>query len=183
MCVAAGKSCISSAGGRSGYVFHLPGPFVMDMRSCRCYVAEWWEAHQPLVVFMWIHIILVVPFCNRFMVQVIHLETVLDNVSLNDLSGIFIVLLFGLFCVSGNMYSWRRFCRITESKCMSAGHWVHCFPAVLEQREPSAHGSRRFIKMNSWRKKKKDILWYFSSFFSDFQYGWAVLRQSEIRRF
>ena len=61
--------------------------------------AEWWEAHQPLVVFMWI-ILLVVPFAIVYGAGDTF-ETVLECIVNDYLT--FIVLLFGLFCVSGNI--------------------------------------------------------------------------------
>ena len=56
--------------------------------------AEWWEAHQPLVVFMWI-ILLVVPFAIVYGAGDTF-ETVLECIVNDYLT--FIVLLFGLFC-------------------------------------------------------------------------------------
>ena len=61
--------------------------------------AEWWEAHQPLVVFMWI-ILFVVPFAIVYGAGDTF-ETVLECIVNDYLT--FIVLLFGLFCVSGNI--------------------------------------------------------------------------------
>ena len=61
--------------------------------------AEWWETHQPLVVFMWI-ILLVVPFAIVYGAGDTF-ETVLECIVNDYLT--FIVLLFGLFCVSGNI--------------------------------------------------------------------------------
>ena len=61
--------------------------------------AEWGEAHQPLVVFMWI-ILLVVPFAIVYGAGDTF-ETVLECIVNDYLT--FIVLLFGLFCVSGNI--------------------------------------------------------------------------------
>ena len=56
--------------------------------------AEWWEAHQPLVVFMWI-ILLVVPFAIVYGAGDTF-ETVLECIVNDYLT--FIVLLFGFFC-------------------------------------------------------------------------------------
>ena len=60
---------------------------------------EWWEAHQPLVVALWI-IVLVIPFAVLYGVGDT-VETVLEC-TVNDYLT-FIILLFGLFCVSGNI--------------------------------------------------------------------------------
>ena len=93
--------------------------------------AEWWEAHQPLVVFMWI-ILLVVPFAIVYGAGDTF-ETVLECIVNDYLT--FIVLLFGLFCVSGNITVGGDFAGSPRvNACLLA--LVHCFPAVLEQREP-----------------------------------------------
>ena len=61
--------------------------------------AEWWEAHQPHVVFMWI-LLMVIPFAVVYGTGKAT-ETVLECIVNDYLT--FIVLLFGLFCVSGNI--------------------------------------------------------------------------------
>ena len=61
--------------------------------------AEWWESHQPLVVALWI-ILMVVPFAFVYGAGKTA-ETVLDCIVNDYLT--FIILLFGLFCVSGNI--------------------------------------------------------------------------------
>ena len=61
--------------------------------------AEWWEAHQPLVVAMWI-ILMIIPFAFVYGAGKT-VETVLDCIVNDYLT--FIILLFGLFCVSGNI--------------------------------------------------------------------------------
>lgn len=61
--------------------------------------AEWWEAHQPHVVLMWI-LLMVIPFAVVYGTGKAT-ETVLECIVNDYLT--FIVLLFGLFCVSGNI--------------------------------------------------------------------------------
>lgn len=60
---------------------------------------EWWESHQPLVVAGW-SILFIIPFGVLFGAGTA-LETVLECL-INDYLT-FIVLLFGLFCVAGNI--------------------------------------------------------------------------------
>lgn len=60
---------------------------------------EWWESHQPLVVGFWI-LLMLVPFAFVYGPHKAA-ETVLEC-TVNDYLT-FIVLLFGLFCVSGNI--------------------------------------------------------------------------------
>ena len=142
--------------------------------------AEWWEAHQPLVVFMWI-ILLVVPFAIvygagdtfetvlecivnawslLFIIPSIVLngagettETVLECIVNDYLT--FIVLLFGLFCVSGN---------ITVGGDFAGSPRVNACLLALGTLLSSCIGTtgasmlmvRPVIKMNSWRKRKRD---------------------------
>ena len=61
--------------------------------------AEWWEAHQPHVVLMWI-LLMAIPFAVVYGTGKAT-ETVLECIVNDYLT--FIVLLFGLFCVSGNI--------------------------------------------------------------------------------
>lgn len=60
---------------------------------------EWWESHQPIVVAFWI-VLMVIPFLFVYGAGKTA-ETVLECV-INDYLT-FIILLFGLFCVSGNI--------------------------------------------------------------------------------
>lgn len=118
--------------------------------------AEWWEAHQPLVVFMWI-ILLVVPFAIVYGAGDTF-ETVLECI-VNDYL-IFIVLLFGLFCVSGN---------ITVGGDFAGSPRVNACLLALGTLLSSCIGTtgasmlmvRPVIKMNSWRKRKRHIMVFF----------------------
>ena len=118
--------------------------------------AEWWEAHQPLVVFMWI-ILLVVPFAIVYGVGDTF-ETVLKCIVNDYLT--FIVLLFGLFCVSGN---------ITVGGDFAGSPRVNACLLALGTLLSSCIGTtgasmlmvRPVIKMNSWRKRKRHIMVFF----------------------
>ncbi len=118
--------------------------------------AEWWEAHQPLVVFMWI-ILLVVPFAIVYGAGDTF-ETVLECIVNDYLT--FIVLLFGLFCVSGN---------ITVGGDFAGSPRVNACLLALGTLLSSCIGTtgasmlmvRPVIKMNSWRKRKKHIMVFF----------------------
>ena len=61
--------------------------------------AEWWEAHQPHAVVFW-SLLFLIPFAVKYGVPKAA-ETTLECI-INDYLT-FIVLLFGLFCVSGNI--------------------------------------------------------------------------------
>ena len=118
--------------------------------------AEWWEAHQPLVVFMWI-ILLVVPFAIVYGAGDTF-ETVLECIVNDYLT--FIVLLFGLFCVSGN---------ITVGGDFAGSPRVNACLLALGTLLSSCIGTtgasmlmvRPVIKMNSWRKRKSHIMVFF----------------------
>ena len=118
--------------------------------------AEWWEAHQPLVVFMWI-ILLVVPFAIVYGAGDTF-ETVLKCIVNDYLT--FIVLLFGLFCVSGN---------ITVGGDFAGSPRVNVCLLALGTLLSSCIGTtgasmlmvRPVIKMNSWRKRKRHIMVFF----------------------
>ena len=118
--------------------------------------AEWWEAHQPLVVFMWI-ILLVVPLAIVYGAGDTF-ETVLECIVNDYLT--FIVLLFGLFCVSGN---------ITVGGDFAGSPRVNACLLALGTLLSSCIGTtgasmlmvRPVIKMNSWRKRKRHIMVFF----------------------
>ena len=118
--------------------------------------AEWWEAHQPLVVFMWI-ILLVVPFAIVYGAGDTF-ETVLECIVNDYLT--FIVLLFGLFCVSGN---------ITVGGDFAGSPRVNACLLALGTLLSNCIGTtgasmlmvRPVIKMNSWRKRKRHIMVFF----------------------
>ena len=60
---------------------------------------DWWEKHQPLAVAFW-SVLFIVPFAAKYGMFTMG-ETVLECVVNDYLT--FIVLLFGLFCVAGNI--------------------------------------------------------------------------------
>lgn len=116
--------------------------------------AEWWEAHQPHVVAMWI-LLMVIPFAVVYGVGDAA-ETVLDCI-INDYLT-FIILLFGLFCVSGNITMEGDFAGSPRvNVCLLA------FGTLLSSCIGTTGASmlmvRPVIKMNSWRKEKA-ISWY-----------------------
>ena len=118
--------------------------------------AEWWEAHQPHVVAMWI-LLMVIPFAVVYGVGDAA-ETVLDCI-INDYLT-FIILLFGLFCVSGNITMEGDFAGSPRvNVCLLA------FGTLLSSCIGTTGASmlmvRPVIKMNSWRKRKSHIMVFF----------------------
>ena len=118
--------------------------------------AEWWESHQPLVVALWI-ILMVVPFAFVYGAGKTT-ETVLDCIVNDYLT--FIILLFGLFCVSGN---------ITMEGDFAGSPRVNVGLLALGTLLASCIGTtgasmlmvRPVIKMNSWRKRKGHNMIFF----------------------
>ena len=85
---------------------------------------DWWEKHQPLAVAFW-SVLFIVPFAAKYGMFTMG-ETVLECVVNDYLT--FIILLFGLFCVAGNITIDGEFAgspRINTA-CL---FWEHCFPA------------------------------------------------------
>ncbi len=118
--------------------------------------AEWWEAHQPLVVFMWI-ILLVVPFAIVYGAGDTF-ETVLECIVNDYLT--FIVLLFGLFCVSGNIAVGGDFAGSPRvNACLLALGTL--LSSCIGTTGASMLMVRPVIKMNSWRKRKRHIMVFF----------------------
>lgn len=117
---------------------------------------EWWEAHQSLVVGLWI-LILLIPFAVMYGAG-FTAETVLDC-TVNDYLT-FIILLFGLFCVSGN---------ITMEGDFAGSPYINVGLLAMGTLLSSCIGTtgasmlmvRPVIKMNSWRKRKSHIMVFF----------------------
>lgn len=117
---------------------------------------EWWEAHQPLVVVLWI-LVMVIPFALLYGVGS-SAETVLEC-TVNDYLT-FIVLLFGLFCVSGNITMEGDFAgspRINVGLLALGTLLASCIGTT----GASMLMVRPVIKMNSWRRRKSHIMIFF----------------------
>lgn len=118
--------------------------------------AEWWEGHQPHAVIFW-SLLFIIPFALIFSTGTA-LETVLECIVNDYLT--FIILLFGLFCVSGN---------ITMSGDLAGSPRINVGLLALGTLLSSWIGTtgasmlmvRPVIKMNSWRKRKRHIIVFF----------------------
>lgn len=116
----------------------------------------WWEEHQPLAVVFW-SLLFIVPFAAVFGAGEAA-ETVLECIVNDYLT--FIVLLFGLFCVSGN---------ITMEGDLAGSPRVNVGLLLIGTLLSSWIGTtgasmlmvRPVIKMNSWRKRKCHIMIFF----------------------
>lgn len=117
---------------------------------------EWWEAHQPLVVAL-CSVLFLVPFAamnGAGAAAEIALECLINDYLT------FIVLLFGLFCVAGN---------ITLEGDLAGSPRVNValllFGTLLSSWVGTTGASmlmvRPMIKMNAWRKRKRQIMVFF----------------------
>ena len=117
---------------------------------------EWWEKHKPWVVAFW-SLLFLIPFAIAFGRHVA-LEHLIE-VTLGDYLT-FIVLLFGLFCVAGN---------ISLQGDLAGNPKVNVVLLLIGTLLSSWIGTtgasmllvRPMIKMNSWRKNKSHIMVFF----------------------
>lgn len=118
--------------------------------------ANWWEEHQGLVSAAWIAA-MAVTFCLVYGAGKTA-ETILECIVNDYLS--FIVLLFGLFCVSGNITMEGDFAgspRVNVGLLAMGTLLASCIGTT----GASMLMVRPVIKMNSWRKRKKHIMVFF----------------------
>ena len=117
---------------------------------------DWWDKHEPHAVIFW-SLLVIVLFTAKFGVGK-SAEMVLDCIFNDYLT--FIVLLFGLYCVSGN---------ITFAGDLAGSPWVNVFLLAVGTLLSSCIGTtgssmlmvRPVISMNSWRKRKAHIMIFF----------------------
>lgn len=117
---------------------------------------EWWEKRRPLVVALW-SLLFLVPFAILYGAGSAA-ETVLECM-INDYLT-FIVLLFGLFCVAGN---------ITMEGDLAGSPRVNVILLATGTLLSSLIGTtgssmlmvRPVIKMNAWRKRRAHVMVFF----------------------
>lgn len=117
---------------------------------------HWWEEHQPHVVALW-SLLFIIPFA-LFHGAGEATEIVLECLVNDYLT--FIVLLFGLFCVSGN---------ITMEGDLAGSPRVNIILLTIGTLLSSIIGTtgssmlmvRPVIKMNSWRRNRTHIMVFF----------------------
>lgn len=118
--------------------------------------AEWWEEHQPIVVAI-LSLAFIIPFAITEGVSET-VETVLECIIGDYLT--FIVLLFGLFCVAGN---------ISLEGDLAGSPRINALFLAIGTLLSSCIGTtgasmlmvRPMIKMNSWRRRKSHIMIFF----------------------
>ena len=116
----------------------------------------WWEDHQAPVVLVW-SLAFIVPFVMGFGAH--HTAEVVLECIINDYLT-FIVLLFGLFCVAGNITLEGD---LAGSPRINVG--LLLFGTLLSSWVGTTGASmlmvRPIIKMNSWRRRKRHIMIFF----------------------
>ena len=118
--------------------------------------AEWWEAHQPHAVVFW-SLLFVLPFAFVYGPGQAF-EKVLECIVDDYLT--FIILLFGLFCVSGNITlegDLEGSPRINVGLLLIGtmlSSWIGTTGASMLMVRP-------IIKMNAWRKRRSHIMVFF----------------------
>ena len=116
----------------------------------------WWEEHQAPVVLAW-SLAFIVPFVIGFGAH--HTAEVVLECLINDYLT-FIVLLFGLFCVAGNITLEGD---LAGSPRINVG--LLLFGTLLSSWVGTTGASmlmvRPIIKMNSWRRRKRHIMIFF----------------------
>ena len=118
--------------------------------------AEWWEAHQPHAIVLW-SLLFVLPFAFVYGPGQAF-EKVLECIVDDYLT--FIILLFGLFCVSGN---------ITLEGDLAGSPRINVGLLLIGTMLSSWIGTtgasmlmvRPIIKMNAWRKRRSHIMVFF----------------------
>lgn len=118
--------------------------------------AHWWEHHQPHAVIFW-SLLFIIPFAALYGFGAAA-ETVLECIVNDYLT--FIVLLFGLFCVTGNITLRGD---LAGSPRINVG--LLLFGTLLSSWVGTTGASmlmvRPVIKMNSWRRRKRHIMVFF----------------------
>ena len=117
---------------------------------------HWWESHQPHVVVLW-SLLFIIPFA--FLHGAGEAAEIVLECLVNDYLT-FIVLLFGLFCVSGN---------ITMEGDLAGSPRVNIILLTIGTLLSSVIGTtgssmlmvRPVIKMNSWRRNRTHIMVFF----------------------
>ena len=143
----------------AGVPFWLCVPFAALLACIAAFPVvkpNWWEEHQPSVVLV-CSVAFLLPFAALFGMGSM-METVLECIVNDYLT--FIVLLFGLFCVAGN---------ITLEGDLAGSPRVNValllFGTLLSSFVGTTGASmlmvRPMIKMNSWRRRKHHIMVFF----------------------
>ena len=159
LCMPAAAAGSEAAGHAAAVPFWLCIPFAALLGCIAAFPVvkpHWWERHQPIVVAV-CSVAFLLPFAALSGMGAA-VEIVLECIVNDYLT--FIVLLFGLFCVAGN---------ITLEGDLAGSPRVNVvlllFGTLLSSWIGTTGASmlmvRPMIKMNSWRKRKRHIMVFF----------------------
>ena len=159
LCMPAAAAGSEAAGHAAAVPFWLCIPFAALLGCIAAFPVvkpHWWEHHQPIVVAV-CSVAFLLPFAALSGMGAA-VEIVLECIVNDYLT--FIVLLFGLFCVAGN---------ITLEGDLAGSPRVNValllFGTVLSSFVGTTGASmlmvRPMIKMNSWRRRKRHIMVFF----------------------
>lgn len=134
-------------------------PFIGMLLSIAIFpliAGKWWEKKKQYIVILW-SLLFLIPFAVKYSVGVMG-ETLLDIV-LNDYMT-FIILLFGLFCVSGNIAIKGNFSGAPKVNVILLligtllSSWIGTTGASMIMIRP-------IMRANAWRKRKVQIIVFF----------------------
>ena len=134
-------------------------PFIGMLLSIAIFpliAGEWWEKKKQYMVILW-SLLFLIPFAVKYSAGVMG-ETLLDIV-LNDYMT-FIILLFGLFCVSGNIAIKGNFSGAPKVNVILLligtllSSWIGTTGASMIMIRP-------IMRANAWRKRKVQIIVFF----------------------
>ena len=134
-------------------------PFVGMLLSIAIFpliAGEWWERNRKYMVIIW-SLLFLIPFAARYSFGLMS-ETLLDIV-INDYVP-FIILLFGLFCVAGNISIKGNFTGSPKANFMLLlvgtllSGWIGTTGSSMVMIRP-------LIRANSWRKRKSHTVIFF----------------------
>lgn len=134
-------------------------PFIGMLLSIAIFpliAGKWWEKKKQYIVILW-SLLFLIPFAVKYSAGVMG-ETLLDIV-LNDYMT-FIILLFGLFCVSGNIAIKGNFSGAPKVNVILLligtllSSWIGTTGASMIMIRP-------IMRANAWRKRKVQIIVFF----------------------
>lgn len=118
--------------------------------------AEWWEKNKKYMVILW-SVLFLIPFAIKYSAGTM-VETLLGIVFNDYLT--FIVLLFGLFCVAGNIAIKGNFSGSPKANVILLligtllSSWIGTTGASMVMIRP-------IMRANAWRKRKVQIIVFF----------------------
>ena len=151
------RSTLSGTGGEIPLWLCIPfAGLLLCIALCPLLCSAWWESHQPWAVAFW-SLLFLIPYALMGGLGTA-VETALECIIGDYLT--FIVLLFGLFCVAGN---------ISLEGDLAGSPRINVFLLLLGTVLSSWIGTtgasmlmvRPVIKMNAWRRHRSHIMVFF----------------------